>query len=109
MPAKVAHCTKRWPALQKPPILIKGTKVGPGRLQRGGSDKRMARIEEPITIKRYGDSRLYNASVGSYVSLQDIADMVEDDDTFVVRDAKSGEYITTIVLKQIIAERVHHG
>jgi polyhydroxyalkanoate synthesis regulator protein len=24
-------------------------------------------------------------------------------------DAKSGEDITTIVLKQIIAERVHHG
>ena len=69
----------------------------------------MAKIEEPITIKRYGNSRLYNASVGSYVSLQDIADMVEDDDAFVVRDAKSGEDTTTIVLKQIIAERVHHG
>jgi polyhydroxyalkanoate synthesis repressor PhaR len=67
----------------------------------------MARIEEPI--KRYGNSRLYNASAGSYVSLQNIADLVKDDDTFVVRDAKSGEDITTIVLKQIIAERVHHG
>jgi polyhydroxyalkanoate synthesis repressor PhaR len=69
----------------------------------------MARIEEPITIKRYDNSRLYNTSAGSYVSLQDIADMVEDDDEFIVRDAKSGEDITTIVLKQIIAERVHHG
>jgi polyhydroxyalkanoate synthesis repressor PhaR len=69
----------------------------------------MARTEEPITIKRYGNSRLYNASVGSYVSLQDIADMIEDDDAFVVRDAKSGEDTTTIVLKQINAERVHHG
>jgi hypothetical protein len=108
VPAKVAHCTKRWPALQKPPILAEGTKVGPNRLQRG-SDKRMARSEDPITIKRYGNSRLYNASAGSYVSLQEIADMVEDDDTFVVRDAKSGDDITTIVLKQINAERVHHG
>ena len=69
----------------------------------------MARIEEPITIKRYGNSRLYNASAGSYASLQNIADLVKDDDTFVVHDAKSGEDITTIVLKQIIAERVHHG
>jgi polyhydroxyalkanoate synthesis repressor PhaR len=69
----------------------------------------MARIEEPIAIKRYGNSRLYNVSAGSYVSLQNIADLVKDDDTFVVRDAKSGEDITTIVLKQIIAERVHHG
>ena len=69
----------------------------------------MASIEEPITIKRYGNSRPYNANAGSYVSLQDIEDMVEDDDTFVVRDAKSGDDITTIVLKQIIAERVHHG
>jgi len=108
VPAKVAHCTKRWPAPQKPPILAEGTKVGLSRLK-GGSDKRMARIQEPITIKRYGNSRLYNAHEGSYVSLQDIADMVEDDDTFVVRDAKSGEDITTIVLKQIISGRVHHG
>ena len=69
----------------------------------------MASIEEPITIKRYGESRLHNAHAGSYVSLQDIADMVEDDDAFVVRDAKSGEDITAVVLKQIIAERVHHG
>ena len=40
----------------------------------------MARIQEPITIKRYGNSRLYNANVGSYMSLQDIAVMVEDDE-----------------------------
>ena len=69
----------------------------------------MASIEEPITIKRYGDSRLYNASAGSYLSLQDLASKVEDDDEFVVHDVKSGEDISTIVLKQIIAERVHHG
>jgi len=69
----------------------------------------MARTEEPITIKRYGNGRLYNASMGRYMSLQNITDMVEDDEPFVVCDAKSGEDITTIVLKQIIAERVHHG
>jgi len=73
VPAKVAHCTKRWPALQKPPILAEGTKVGPSRLQ-GGNDKRMASIEEPITL-----------------------------------DAKAGENITFVVLRQINAERVHHG
>ena len=38
----------------------------------------MARTEEPITIKRYGNSRLYNASAGSYVSLQNIADLVKE-------------------------------
>ena len=69
----------------------------------------MASIEEPITIKRYSSGRLCNAGAGSYVFLQDIADMVEDDDEFIVRDAKSGEDITAIVLKQIISERVHHG
>jgi polyhydroxyalkanoate synthesis repressor PhaR len=69
----------------------------------------MARIEVPITIKRYGNSRLYNANVGRSVSLQDLASKVEDDNEFVVHDVKSGEDITTIVLKQIIAERVHHG
>ena len=69
----------------------------------------MARIEEPITIKGSGNGRLCNANVGSFVSLQDLADMVEDDDECIARDVKSGEGITTIVLKQIIAERVHHG
>jgi polyhydroxyalkanoate synthesis repressor PhaR len=62
-----------------------------------------------MIIKRYGNSRLYDPGAGSYVSLHDLADMVENDDDFVVRDAKSGKDITTFMLKQIISERTHHG
>jgi polyhydroxyalkanoate synthesis regulator protein len=35
--------------------------------------------------------------------------MIEDDEDFVVRDAKSGVDITASVLKQVISERPRHG
>ena len=66
----------------------------------------MAITREPATIKRYGTDRLYHPA-GRYLSLQKLADMIEDDEDFVVRDAKSGEDITASVLKQIISERNH--
>ena len=44
-----------------------------------------------------------------YVTLEDLAAMVEDDEDFVVYEAKTGEDVTRSVLKQIIVERAHHG
>jgi polyhydroxyalkanoate synthesis repressor PhaR len=63
---------------------------------------------ETITIKAYGNNhRLYNPGTASYVSLNDLAAMVEDDQDFVVREAKTGEDITRSILKQIILRRGH--
>ncbi|PCI33524.1 MAG: polyhydroxyalkanoate synthesis repressor PhaR [Alphaproteobacteria bacterium] len=59
---------------------------------------------EPIIIKKYANRRLYNTDSSSYVTLDDLAQMVKENIDFVVRDAKSGDDITHTVLTQIIFE-----
>jgi polyhydroxyalkanoate synthesis regulator protein len=61
---------------------------------------------EPVVIRRYAGERLYNPIAGGYVTIDDLGAMVEDD---VVYDAKTGDDITHVVLKQIIVERPRHG
>jgi polyhydroxyalkanoate synthesis repressor PhaR len=63
----------------------------------------------PITIKKYANRRLYNTASSSYVTLDDLATMVKDEQEFVVYDAKSGDDITRSVLTQIIVEEESKG
>ena len=65
----------------------------------------MAKSEEPVTIKKYANRRLYNTGTSTYVTLEDLASMVKGGEDFVVFDAKSGEEITRSVLTQIIFEQ----
>jgi polyhydroxyalkanoate synthesis repressor PhaR len=65
----------------------------------------MAKSEEPITIKKYANRRLYNTGTSTYVTLEDLAAMVKGGEDFVVYDAKTGEDITRPVLAQIIFEQ----
>jgi polyhydroxyalkanoate synthesis repressor PhaR len=65
----------------------------------------MAKSEEPVTIKKYANRRLYNTGTSTYVTLEDLANMVKLGEDFVVFDAKSGEEITRSVLTQIIFEQ----
>ncbi len=65
----------------------------------------MAKPEEPITIKKYANRRLYNTGTSTYVTLEDLAVMVKKGEDFVVYDAKTGEDITRSVLAQIIFEQ----
>jgi polyhydroxyalkanoate synthesis repressor PhaR len=65
----------------------------------------MAKSEEPITIKKYANRRLYNTGTSTYVTLEDLASMVKEGEDFLVYDAKSGEDITRSVLAQIIFEQ----
>ena len=65
----------------------------------------MAKSEEPVTIKKYANRRLYNTGTSTYVTLEDLAVMVKAGEDFVVYDAKSGEDITRSVLAQIIFEQ----
>ena len=69
----------------------------------------MAKSDQPVTIRKYAADRFYDGAAASYVSLDDLAALVEDGDDFVVHDAKTGEDVTGSVLKQIIIERHHHG
>lgn len=63
----------------------------------------------PITIKKYANRRLYNTATSSYVTLENLAQMVKDGREFLVYDAKSGEDITRAVLTQIIVEEEGKG
>jgi polyhydroxyalkanoate synthesis repressor PhaR len=65
----------------------------------------MAKSDEPITIKKYANRRLYNTGTSTYVTLEDLAAMVKKGEDFVVYDAKTGEDITRSVLAQIIFEQ----
>jgi polyhydroxyalkanoate synthesis repressor PhaR len=59
---------------------------------------------QPITIKKYANRRLYNTATSSYVTLDDLCQMVKQGQDFAVFDAKTGEDITRSVLAQIIFE-----
>lgn len=63
----------------------------------------------PITIKKYANRRLYNTATSSYVTLENLAEMVKQGDDFKVFDAKSGDDITKSVLTQIIFEEEAKG
>jgi polyhydroxyalkanoate synthesis repressor PhaR len=65
----------------------------------------MAQSDEPVTIKKYANRRLYNTGTSTYVTLEDLAGMVKAGENFVVFDAKTGEDITRSVLAQIIFEQ----
>ena len=59
---------------------------------------------KPTIIKKYANRRLYNTGTSTYVTLEDLAEMVKRGEEFEVQDAKSGNDITHGVLTQIIFE-----
>lgn len=64
----------------------------------------MAAKDDPVVIKKYANRRLYNTGTSTYVTLEDLAEMVKKGENFTVQDAKSGDDITHPVLTQIIFE-----
>jgi polyhydroxyalkanoate synthesis repressor PhaR len=63
----------------------------------------------PVVVKKYANRRLYNTESSSYITLDNLAQMVRQGRDFVVYDAKSGEDITRGVLTQIIVEEEGKG
>jgi polyhydroxyalkanoate synthesis regulator protein len=93
--------TKRWPAAAETGYAASGE-------QADASD--MAAINAAVQIKRYGNRRLYNAAAGTYVTIDDLAAMVENTTDFDVFDAATGDDLTRSVLKEIIIlARGRHG
>ena len=60
-------------------------------------------------IKKYPNRRLYDTQTSSYITLAETKQLVMDNATFVVRDAKSGEDLTRSILLQIILEEEAGG
>jgi polyhydroxyalkanoate synthesis repressor PhaR len=61
--------------------------------------------KEPVVIKKYANRRLYNTETSTYVTLEDLAQMVRSERDFVVFDARTGDDLTHAVLTQIIVEQ----
>ena len=60
-------------------------------------------------IKKYPNRRLYDTDTSSYITLTEIKQLVMDSESFVVRDAKSGDDLTRSILLQIILEEEAQG
>lgn len=58
-----------------------------------------------VIIKRYANRKLYNSNTRSYITLDDIAQYVQDGDEVQVIDHTTGEDITTATLTQILAQQ----
>lgn len=71
--------------------------------------KAEAPTDGTVVIKKYANRRLYNTATSSYVTLDDLRKMVQQDIAFRVVDAKTAEDLTRAVLTQIIVEEESRG
>lgn len=69
----------------------------------------MILMSEPRTIKKYPNRRLYDTAVSSYITLEDVKQLVLDRASFHVIDARTNTDITRGILLQIISEQEEQG
>lgn len=60
--------------------------------------------EDIVIIKKYANRRLYNTQTSTYITLDDLYQMVKEGQEFDVVDAKTGNDLTHATLIQIIFE-----
>jgi polyhydroxyalkanoate synthesis repressor PhaR len=60
-------------------------------------------------IKKYPNRRLYDTEISSYITIEDVRQLIVDGEDFEVRDAKTGDDLTRQVLLQIISEQEQDG
>ena len=65
--------------------------------------------EGPVVIRKYANRRLYNTATASFVTLDDLRQMVYEEAPFIVVDAKTDRDITSSLLAQIIADQETRG
>jgi len=70
-----------------------------------------ARTAKPAArvIKKYPNRRLYDTGTSTYITLDEVRQLVMEHEDFVVRDAKTGEDLTRSILLQIILEEEAGG
>ncbi len=68
-----------------------------------------AKETSSLIIKKYANRRLYNTGTSRYITLDDLASLVQAGQTFTVIDARTGEDLTRAVLTQIIVEKEAAG
>jgi polyhydroxyalkanoate synthesis repressor PhaR len=55
----------------------------------------------PVLIKRYAGRRLYNTVTSTYLSFDDLSDMILRGQRFVVLESETGEDITRDILDRL--------
>jgi polyhydroxyalkanoate synthesis repressor PhaR len=66
-------------------------------------------MSESRVIKKYPNRRLYDTEISSYVTLEDVRQLIVEGEAFEVRDARTGADLTRSVLLQILAEHEDIG
>ncbi len=66
-------------------------------------------MTELRVIKKYPNRRLYDTEISSYITIEDVRQLIVDGESFQVRDAKTGADLTRQVLLQIITEHEQDG
>ena len=62
-----------------------------------------------IEIKKYANRRLYDTAQSAYITLADLAQMVQSGVAVKICDAKKGDDLTSVTLLQILAETQQEG
>lgn len=63
----------------------------------------------PRTIKRYGSRKLYDPTASHYISMQELAGLIQDGEQVEVVDNRTGDDVTVQVLTQVISEQGRRG
>lgn len=79
-----------------------------GSVKSRGRGERMDH-DKPLLIKRYASRRLYNTETSDYVTLEDLARVIQGGRDVSVIDLKTGDDVTRQYLLQIIAEHEAKG
>ena len=66
-------------------------------------------MEDKRVIKKYPNRRLYDTEESKYITLEDIKKLVIENKEFIVKDVKSEEDLTRMILLQIIIEQEDDG
>jgi polyhydroxyalkanoate synthesis repressor PhaR len=66
-------------------------------------------MPKPRVIKKYPNRRLYDTEISSYITLEDVRQLIVDGEEVEVRDAKTGDDLSRSVLLQIISEHEEKG
>ena len=61
-----------------------------------------------LTLKKYANRRLYDTEQSTYVTLNQVADLIRSGRQVEVVDAKTHEDVTAFILTQIILEEAKH-
>ncbi|WP_298829823.1 polyhydroxyalkanoate synthesis repressor PhaR [uncultured Piscinibacter sp.] len=86
------------------PATRRSAKASPEAAAASQHDEAAVRV-----LKKYPNRRLYDTQSSSYITLADVKQMVMGGESFVVRDAKTGEDLTRSILLQIILEEETGG